>query len=70
MTFSTLIFPTVFRKNKVSIVLDDMLFKLGRINNNFPNRALAIELSLSRSDRVAEDVDNGKRPCGTDGFPS
>ena len=47
MTFSTLIFPTVFLKNKVSIARGEMLFKLVRISNNFPNRALLLGLGLS-----------------------
>ena len=58
-------FPTVFRKNKVSIVLGDMLFKLGRINNNFPNRALEFGLSLFGDERVEED--GGDKERGFDG---
>ena len=46
MTFSTLMFPTVFLKNKVSIVRGDMLFRLGKINNSFPKRALLLALRL------------------------
>ena len=38
--------PTVFLKNKASIVLGEILLRLGKISKSFPKRALLLEFML------------------------
>ena len=64
-----MIFPTVFLKNKVSIALGEMLFKLGRISNNFPNLALLLGLGLSLAVIDSDDEGGvGEEECSVELF--